>query len=82
MSCSRLQESLTLTFTRRGKANHQFCSIHLPSTGVAGTASPCIPGFDKEMETRRGLRRELLRTARELNDEMVGYWSERIIMEA
>lgn len=71
-------------YEARERANHQFCSIHLPSTGVGGHCIPVYPWFlIKEMETRERFEDvRLLRTARELNDEMVGYWSERIIMEA
>ena len=37
----------------RDKANHQFCHIHLPSTGVGGHCIPVYPWFlIKEMEKR------------------------------
>ncbi len=70
-------------FEARENANHQFCHIHLPSTGVGGHCIPVYPWFlVKEMETRERFEDvRLLRTARELNDEMVRYWVERIIRE-
>ncbi|MCK9440065.1 MAG: nucleotide sugar dehydrogenase, partial [Methanothrix sp.] len=38
-------------FEAREKANHQFCHIHLPSTGVGGHCIPVYPWFlIKEME--------------------------------
>jgi len=66
----------------RQHANHQYCHIHLPSTGVGGHCIPVYPWFlIKEMEKREGFSSaKLLRAARELNDEMIQYWEERIIL--
>lgn len=64
-------------------ANHEYCHIHLPSTGVGGHCIPLYPWFlIKEMEKREkfGYAR-LLRTSRELNDEMINYWAEKIVLE-
>jgi len=64
-------------------ANHEYCHIHLPSTGVGGHCIPVYPWFlIKEMEKREKFdKSRLLRTARELNDEMVEYWVDKIIKE-
>lgn len=68
-------------FEARDKANHQFCHIHLPSTGVGGHCIPVYPWFlIKEMEKREHFSHcRLLRAGREINDEMIDYWGERIL---
>ncbi|MDD4651481.1 MAG: nucleotide sugar dehydrogenase [Methanothrix sp.] len=70
-------------FEARENANHQFCQIHLPSTGVGGHCIPVYPWFlIKEMEKREHFGNcSLLRASREINDEMICYWAERIIQE-
>jgi UDP-N-acetyl-D-mannosaminuronic acid dehydrogenase len=70
-------------FEARDKANHQFCHIHLPSTGVGGHCIPVYPWFlIKEMENREHFANcRLLRASRESNDEMIHYWAERILQE-
>lgn len=80
----RIAEELGIDFYEaREKANHEYCHIHLPSTGVGGHCIPVYPWFlIKEMEKREKFSyTRLLRTARELNDEMVNYWAEKIVME-
>ena len=63
--------------------NHEYCHIHLPSTGVGGHCIPVYPWFViKAMEKREKFSyTRLLRTAREQNDEMVEYWAEKIVLE-
>ena len=70
-------------FEARDKANHQFCHIHLPSTGVGGHCIPVYPWFlIKEMEKREHFSHcHLLRAGREINDEMIEYWAERILAQ-
>jgi UDP-N-acetyl-D-mannosaminuronic acid dehydrogenase len=70
-------------FEARDKANHQFCHIHLPSTGVGGHCIPVYPWFlIKEMEKREHFSHcRLLRAGREINDEMIDYWAERILIQ-
>lgn len=70
-------------FEAREKANHQFCHIHLPSTGVGGHCIPVYPWFlIKEMDKRENFSNcRLLRTSREVNDEMIRYWAGRILSE-
>jgi UDP-N-acetyl-D-mannosaminuronic acid dehydrogenase len=69
-------------YEARKYANHEYCHIHLPSTGVGGHCIPVYPWFlIKEMEKREKFSYcELLRTARKINDEMVNYWIEKIIL--
>ncbi len=70
-------------FEARDKANHQFCHIHLPSTGVGGHCIPVYPWFlIKEMEKMEHFSScHLLRAGREINDEMIDYWAERIVLQ-
>ena len=70
-------------FEARDKANHQFCHIHQPSTGVGGHCIPVYPWFlIKEMEKREHFSHcRLLRAGREINDEMIDYWAERILIQ-
>ena len=70
-------------YEAREYANHEYCHIHLPSTGVGGHCIPVYPWFViKAMEKREKFRyTRLLRTAREQNDEMVEYWAEKIVLE-
>jgi len=71
-------------YEAREHANHEFCHIHLPSTGVGGHCIPVYPWFlIREMEKRGKYgHAKLLRAARELNDEMVEYWAERIVLHS
>ncbi len=71
-------------YEAREYANHEFCHIHLPSTGVGGHCIPVYPWFlINEMERREEFSKaRLLRTAREINDEMLKYWSEKIILKS
>ena len=70
-------------FEAREYANHQFCNIHLPSTGVGGHCIPVYPWFlIKEMEKREHFDKcRLLHTSRLVNDEMIQYWAEKILLE-
>jgi len=70
-------------YEARENANHQYCNIHMPSTGVGGHCIPFYPWFlIKEMERRTKYEYgSLLRTAREINDQMMNYWAQRIILE-
>jgi len=81
----KISEELEIDFFEaREKANHQYCHIHLPSTGVGGHCIPVYPWFlIKEMEKREKFdHARLLRSSREINDQMVQYWAERIILQA
>lgn len=80
----KISEDLGLDFFEARKyANHEYCHIHLPSTGVGGHCIPVYPWFlIKRMEQREKFdRSRLLRTSREINDEMIQYWAERILIE-
>jgi len=81
----KISEEMEIDFFEARKyANHQYCHIHLPSTGVGGHCIPVYPWFlIKEMEVRERFENvRLLRLARELNDGMIYFWAERIIQEA
>jgi UDP-N-acetyl-D-mannosaminuronic acid dehydrogenase len=77
--CKIAEEIGVEFYEARSYANHQFCHIHLPSIGMGGHCIPVYPWFlIKAME--KGERFEnvrLLRTARELNDSMIDYWTEK-----
>ena len=68
-------------YEAREYANHEYCHIHLPSTGVGGHCIPVYPWFlVKEMERlEKFSHSRLLRTSREVNDEMINYWAETIV---
>jgi UDP-N-acetyl-D-mannosaminuronic acid dehydrogenase len=70
-------------FEARAYANHEFCHIHLPSTGVGGHCIPVYPWFlIMDMERREEFSKcRLLRTSREVNDEMIQYWASKILMK-
>jgi len=70
-------------YEAREYANHEYCHIHMPSTGVGGHCLPLYPWFlIQEMEKRGKFSyAKLLRSAREINDEMVEYWAERIVLK-
>jgi UDP-N-acetyl-D-mannosaminuronic acid dehydrogenase len=70
-------------YEARENANHQYCNIHLPSTGVGGHCIPFYPWFlIKEMEKKEKYDHcNLLRTSREINDQMKDYWAEKIILK-
>ncbi len=80
----KIAENMDIDFYEaREFANHEYCHIHLPSTGVGGHCIPLYPWFlIKEMEREGWFDRvRLLRTCRELNDEMVEYWAGKIVLE-
>ncbi|WP_230972423.1 nucleotide sugar dehydrogenase [Archaeoglobus neptunius] len=80
----KIAEEIGVDFYEARKyANHEYCHIHLPSTGVGGHCIPVYPWFlIKEMEKREKFEKaRLLRTAREVNDEMIDYWIEKLVLE-
>jgi len=70
-------------YEAREWANHQYCNIHMPSTGVGGHCIPFYPWFlIKDMEKKGKYDYcNLLRTSREINDQMKDYWAEKIILK-
>ncbi|MCL4436159.1 MAG: nucleotide sugar dehydrogenase [Thaumarchaeota archaeon] len=77
----QIADSLNIDFYEaREAANHKYCDIHLPSTGVGGHCIPVYPWFlIKEMERKEKYdSTKLLRTARETNDEMINFWAGKI----
>ena len=80
----KMTEELGIDFYEaREFANHEYCHIHLPSTGVGGHCIPVYPWFlIREMEKReRYAYTRILKIAREVNDDMINYWAERIVLE-
>lgn len=80
----KIADTLGIDFYEaREYANHEYCRIHLPSTGVGGHCIPVYPWFlIKEMEKRGKFGYAgLLRASREVNDEMIKYWAEKIVLE-
>jgi UDP-N-acetyl-D-mannosaminuronic acid dehydrogenase len=80
----KICEEMGIDFSEaREYANHQFCNIHLPSTGVGGHCIPVYPWFlIKEMEKSEHFDKcRLLHTSRLVNDEMIQYWAEKILLE-
>lgn len=80
----KISQELEVDFYEARKyANHQYCHIHLPSTGVGGHCIPVYPWFlIKEMEKREKYSfADLERTSRTLNDQMTEYWAEKIILK-
>jgi len=78
----KIAEELHIDFFEARKyANHQYCDIHLPSTGVGGHCIPVYPWFlIKEMERRNKKDTSLLlQLSHRINDEMVDFWVQRII---
>jgi UDP-N-acetyl-D-mannosaminuronic acid dehydrogenase len=70
-------------FEAREYANHRYCDIHLPSTGVGGHCIPVYPWFLIKELDNRGMYNcsALLKTSQKINDEMVDYWAEKIVLE-
>jgi len=78
----KIAEEVAINFDEaREYANHEYCHIHLPSTGVGGHCIPVYPWFlIRELERREKFSAaRVLRTAREVNDERIEYWAERIV---
>lgn len=78
----RISEELGIDFYEaREHANHEYCHIHMPSTGVGGHCIPVYPWFliNEMVRRERAENAVMLRTARELNDRMIHYWMDRII---
>ncbi len=68
-------------YEAREFANHKYCHLLLPGTGVGGHCIPVYPWFlIKEMESKEKFSySRLIRMSRELNDEMIKYWFELLI---
>jgi UDP-N-acetyl-D-mannosaminuronic acid dehydrogenase len=78
----KIAEELHIDFYEARKyANHHYCDIHLPSTGVGGHCIPVYPWFlIKEMEKRsKQDATQLLLSSHCVNDEMIDIWAQRII---
>jgi UDP-N-acetyl-D-mannosaminuronic acid dehydrogenase len=65
-------------------ANHKYCHLHSPSTGVGGHCIPVYPWFLIRAKERQEIscKTILLREAREINDSMIYYWAGKIFCES
>jgi len=80
----KISEELNIDFYEaRTFANHQYCHIHMPSTGVGGHCIPVYPWFlINEMEAKKKPDLSLfLRTSYMINDDMIAFWAQRIVTE-
>jgi len=59
----------------KNKANHEFCQLHLPGN-VGGHCIPVYPWF-----LINGHEVPLIKKARELNDEMINYYADKLVVE-
>jgi UDP-N-acetyl-D-mannosaminuronic acid dehydrogenase len=68
-------------FESQKAANHEFCHIHLPSTGVGGHCIPVYPWFlMKQMQKRqKDDHTVVLRTSHQVNEDMINFFAEQII---
>jgi UDP-N-acetyl-D-mannosaminuronic acid dehydrogenase len=80
----KIAEELDIDFYEaRTFANHQYCYIHMPSTGVGGHCIPVYPWFlMNEMEAMKKPDLSLfLRTSHTINNGMIEFWAQRIVAE-
>lgn len=78
----KIAEELEIDFFEaREYANHEYCDIHMPSTGVGGHCIPVYPWFlINEMKGKNKIENSLLlHTAHLINEEMIEFWAERIV---
>jgi len=68
-------------FEAQKAANHEFCHIHLPSTGVGGHCIPVYPWFlIKQMQKqKKDDYTTLLNASHKVNEEMIEFFAQRII---
>jgi UDP-N-acetyl-D-mannosaminuronic acid dehydrogenase len=78
----KIAEELNIDFNEaREFAKHEFCNVHMPSTGVGGHCIPVYPWFlIKEMEKMgKKNKSQLLYGSHLINDSMVEYWCDKIV---
>ncbi len=81
----KIAEELDIDFYEaREFANHQYCNIHFPSTWVWWHCIPVYPHFliKKMDEANKESYRTFLSTSRDVNEDMINYWAEKIILKA
>jgi len=81
----KIAEELNIDFYEaREFANHQFCNIHTPSTWVWWHCIPVYPHFliKKMDETNKESYRTFLSTSRDVNEDMINYWAEKIVLKS
>jgi UDP-N-acetyl-D-mannosaminuronic acid dehydrogenase len=78
----KIADELNLDFYEAQRAaNHKYCHIHLPSTGVGGHCIPVYPWFlirqmQKQQKTNYTV---LLNASQRVNDDMIEFFAQRII---
>jgi UDP-N-acetyl-D-mannosaminuronic acid dehydrogenase len=80
----KIADELDLDFFEAQKAaNHEFCHIHLPSTGVGGHCIPVYPWFlIKQMrKQKKNSYTTVLTASHKVNEEMIEFFADRIIQE-
>jgi len=78
----KIAEELNIDFNEaREFAKHEFCNVHMPSTGVGGHCIPVYPWFlIKEMEKMgKKNKSQLLYDSHLINDGMIEYWRDKIV---
>lgn len=81
----KIAEELDIDFYEaREFANHQFCNIHTPSTWVGWHCIPVYPQFliKKMDEVNKESYRTFLSTSRDVNEDMINYWADKIVLKA
>ncbi len=81
----KIAEELNIDFYEaREFANHKYCNIHTPSTWVGWHCIPVYPHFliKKMDEANKESYRKFLSTSRDVNEDMINYWAEKIILKA
>lgn len=79
----KIADELGIDFAEaREHANHTYCNIHFPSTGVGGHCIPYYPWFLIHKMEGKGKYSytSLLKASRALNDEMLYYWMNKVLL--
>jgi UDP-N-acetyl-D-mannosaminuronic acid dehydrogenase len=80
----KIAEELQIDFLEaRQNANHQYCDIHLPSTGSGGHCIPVYPWFLINEMKKRGKQKEtiLLNSSYLVDEKMPDFWADKIAKE-
>jgi UDP-N-acetyl-D-mannosaminuronic acid dehydrogenase len=80
----KIADELDIDFFEAQKAaNHEFCHIHLPSTGVGGHCIPVYPWFlIKQMQQKQKEEyTTLLHASHTVNEDMIEFFAQRILQD-
>lgn len=76
----KIADELEVDFSEAKEfANHEFCNIHNPSTGVGGHCIPVYPRFLINLMENKKRNTVLLQASYVVNDEMVYYFADEIV---